>query len=718
MNEKLKITNFIKKFCKLKMWIRILYLSVGIAYLASLIFFTKSILSLIGIETFIRIILLIVLYLYLLAYFLLGIIFLFTGKKGGFFFITAIAILATPILGISSFYIDKTYGIIDSIQKKYVEYKSYMVALSDKEEFRKVGIISAKDDPTGYIIPKEMIKKFNIDCELIEYDDYISMMSDLYDGEIDAMFVADNYVLMFNSYEKFANIANETKIVHGLSKELENVDKISYSTKDLTEPFTILLMGVDSTGDGISNASFNGDTLMMISFNPKTLAATVFSIPRDTYVPISCRGNQEDKINSSAYGGTSCVINTVQNLTGIDIDYYIKINFTGVVKLVDDLGGIEVDVPIDFCEQDSQRRFDEYLICLDKGYQKLNGEQALALSRHRHSLPLGDFQRVQHQQLVVEAMVKSLKNIKDLDSFYNILNDIAANVDTNITTPQILSLYKVGKNVLLNRVGDDAKLSIQKTYLTGYDLTMYMPRSRSYAYTFQYYRSSLEEIVDVMKETLELKRPELVKTFSFDANENYEPYVAGKKYYNESHRELLPSFIGQNRIDVEKWQGDRDLTVNYEEIKEGNELYDSSLPDGTVVAQSEVRGTLIDSLNEITISIISRSNDNNDTPEPSREDDNPGNSGEDENDEPKEETVPDFTNISLNEFNKWKNSLKNVNIIFETQVLTINDIMELNLTELNDNTIYKQSHPEGTKISEIATFTVYYYKLPTNTNED
>ena len=119
---------------------------------------------------------------------------------------------------------------------------------------------------------------------------------------------------------------------------------------------------------------------------------------RDTFVAISCYGGTESKINSSAYGGTSCVVKTIENLTDIKIDYYVKINFTGVVKLVDDLGGVEVDVPIKFCEQDSQRRkSEEYRICLDKGVQVLNGEQALALSRHRKTLPLGDFQRVQHQ---------------------------------------------------------------------------------------------------------------------------------------------------------------------------------------------------------------------------------------------------------------------------------------------------------------------------------
>ena len=87
-----------------------------------------------------------------------------------------------------------------------------------------------------------------------------------------------------------------------------------------------------------------GDTLMIITFNPDTLQTTLVSIPRDTFVPIACRNDQYAKINSAAAYGTSCVIDTVSNFLDIDIDYYVKINFKGVVDLVDAIGGIEVDV--------------------------------------------------------------------------------------------------------------------------------------------------------------------------------------------------------------------------------------------------------------------------------------------------------------------------------------------------------------------------------------
>lgn len=682
---------FIRKFKHQNKVLRFTYLLIGLVYLVSLILFTKSLLSLVGIETNLRVFGLVCLYVFLIIYFFGGVLLLFTNKKKSFIFLLLITLLFTSTLGIGTYYIDKTYGKIEKIQKKTVEYTSVMIALKDTNDFKKIGMISAKNDPTGYVIPQDMIKKNNIKAEVVSYDDYISMLSDLYDKKIDAMFTTNGYATMYNSYDKFEHIEEDTKVVYEMSKELENVDNVSYSTKNLTEPFTMLLMGVDATGDGLNKAaSFNGDTLMLITFNPKTLSSTIFSIPRDTFVPIACNGNNENKINSSAYGGTSCVVKTIENLTGIKIDYYVKINFTGVVKLVDDLGGVKVDVPIKFCEQDSKRRKkDPYRICLDKGVQVLNGEQALALARHRKTLPLGDFQRVQHQQLVVEAMAASLKNIKDVESFYKIMDDVINNVDTNMTTPQILSLYQVAKNILTDKLGSDAKLSIEKTYLTGYDLYAYV-RGLGVVYTFQYYKQSLDEIVKAMKVNLELESPDIVKTFDFKASEEYKKAVIGKTYYKEDKRTTLPKLVGKNKEYLDKYASEHNLEVNYIEVKEGDILYNASLPNGYIVNQKEHYGTIVDTLTNITVSIIVNNNSNNSASS-------------------SEKTIPDFTGKTIDEYNKWRNENSDIDTT-NPKELTASDIAELGNVEFKNNVIYKQSIKAGTKFSDASVLTVYYYK--------
>ena len=526
--------NKLKKCSKVLLTLFIISL---ILYTGSLIFLTINLTSLSGIETALRIIALVIFYLFLICYLIGGLIALITKRKKTFIVMMIFSILLSGVFLVASYYIDKTYNKVDNISKKYVTYTSNMIALNDTENFdiKKIGMISDKDDVEGNILAKKIMKKENIsDNKIVKYDDYYEMLTDLYAKEIDAVFVTSNYGVLFSSEELFANIKSDVKVVYEYSEKMENKDKTSAdtaSTKKLTEPFTILLLGVDSEKDGLNaNQAFNGDTLMMITFNPKTLNATMFSIPRDTYVPIACRNNAENKINSSAASGTKCVIDTIENLTDIDVDYYVKVNFKGVVDLVDALNGIDVDVPVSFCEQDSNRLFGDNEICLKPGEQTLKGEAALALSRHRKTLPLGDFQRVQHQQLVVEGIAKKAKTIRSVNDFYKILDAISKNIDTNMSTNQMLSFYNVFKKMLTTTLsGKDDFITIDHTYLTGSDLSIYNPSTRMNMYTFQYNRASLKEIVTLMKVNLGLEKADLIKNFNFSINTEYELSVAGKK---------------------------------------------------------------------------------------------------------------------------------------------------------------------------------------------
>jgi LCP family protein required for cell wall assembly len=234
-------------------------------------------------------------------------------------------------------------------------------------------------------------------------------------------------------------------------------------------------MGIDSKVENLSKtATGNGDSLMLVTFNPKTLNATILSIPRDSYVPISCFSNQkENKITHAAWNGESCMIKTIQNFTGIKIDYYLKINFKGVVKLVNALGGVEVNVPVEFCEQNSDRSWAaSNKICLKKGKQTLNGEQALALARHRKTLATGDLQRGTNQQLVVQGILNKLKTIKSASQLLSILDTISNSMDTNFTTKQILSFYDIAKNLLLGSSTGNL-INIQQLYLSGSGQSIY-----------------------------------------------------------------------------------------------------------------------------------------------------------------------------------------------------------------------------------------------------
>lgn len=572
--------------------------------------YSLSLLS--GIETFYRIMfsILLILFLIVLTYSLLDSV--KNNKKKKMIISSILTILLSIILGVVSFYIYRAYVGLDNLNKSEITYTTKLISYEklnvNEIKDKKIGILSNEEDITGYILPNEIIDKLNLskNNEIIKYGDNITLMSAFINNEVDLIFISDNYRNMFNNIEEY-NSAKEIFEITSLKKvyKKKQVENTAIDKTKVTKPFTMLLLGIDSEQDDIrKSSSFNGDTIMMVTFDPETLSTTMFSIPRDTYVKMAC-GGRTTKINHASWGGTSCMVKTVENLTGIKIDYYAKINFKGVVDLVNILDGINVDVPVKFCEQNSDRQWGDKMICLEPGMQKLDGEQALALARHRKTLPLGDFQRGQNQQLVVEGMIGSLKNVKSVEDFYKILDTIGKNMDTNMTTEEMLSFYNIGKNLLLK--SGDVNLNITKTFLTGYD--QYITVGNSKSYTFQYYKQSLAEIVKAMKINLGLLKKEEIKTFNFDLNTPYEKKIIGKTYYSDEQRvSLMPNLSSYTLDEAKAWASRNGFTLTVKEALVESETY----TDGQIINQSLKEGSLLEGADKnITITIAKISNMDN-----------------------------------------------------------------------------------------------------------
>ena len=614
------------KFKKTKFSTRLVYIVTSLIFLISYILLFINVLRLEGIETLLRVIGLSFLGLLLLIYGLVGLILLIKKKNMAVYFTSIFIILISAVSIIGSLTINRILGSIGALSKDTVIYTTNLIALNGTEFVNDdsfvVGIINNDTDIEGNVLAYELINQEKLKIKLEKYDSYFEMLEDLYSGKIKGLFISSNYVIMYSQYEQYANIGEETKVLKTYSKEMKNQDYIE-NFASVNEPFTILVMGVDSTADSLQKASsFNGDTLMLIAFNPHNLNATVFSLPRDTYVPIACLNGQESKINSSGAYGTKCVINTVQNLTGINIDYYVKVDFQGVVQLVDSLGGIDVEIEEPtvksylnkyngrVCESNSVRSMRD-LVCMDTGVQHLSGEQALAYSRNRHGYLDGDFARNRHQQLVVEGTAKAVKNISSVNDFYKILDTITPHIDTNMQTKEMLSLYGVAKTSLTSN--NDSIINVQKTFLTGYALTMYVPNLRANVWTYQYYPQSLQEIVDAMNVTLDKKKASMITTFSFSANEEYTVPVIGSRYYSVNRKEVIPNFVGQTLEQVKAWNNQRNITTYVNFIHSDNELYDETLAEGTVVSQSARKGDLVSNVNSITVGVITHYGQSNTT---------------------------------------------------------------------------------------------------------
>lgn len=659
-----------------------IYLITFIIYLVTYILLIKNLMSLSGVETTIRIIVIIIFGIWLLVYFLWNLINLILKKHIKISITTAITIILAIIFSFANYYIDILYtGINDITEKKYITYTTNLVVLNNTEitDDSILGMINNSDDIEGNVLAKKLIEKEGLTKnEVVEYSSYYEMIFDLLNGEVDGIFLNPNYQTIFGSEESFEELKNTT-VAYKYSEEMENQDTTLVSNKKLTEPFSILLMGVDSEIDGLNaNAAFNGDTLMLITFNPKTLNATMFSIPRDTYVPIACNHNRYAKINSSAAYGTSCVINTVEQFTDITIDYYIKINFKGVVDLVDALGGIEVDIEAPdfnynhgvncggrFCEQNSDRDTSANgMIYLDPGLQTINGEEALAYARCRHLYLQSDIDRNRHQQQVVEAIAKKAANAENLSKIEEILNAVTKNITTNMSSEQILSFYEVLKSMISNSLKDESFLTIEKTYLEYYSLPVRLSNNGSFTSAIGYYSGSLEAITQLMKENLELANHEMTKTFSFDANEEYTTKVTGQGITTGNRLETMPNFVGKSVSEVEAWATSHNITLHKEFVDETSSYYNPNITPGLISNQSISDGILLNNVSELTIYINSISTNNNPIPpneeEGNNETDKPsdGNGSDNEDDNPLDDILPSDDNNEENDNSESSESTK------------------------------------------------------------
>ncbi|HDR7775334.1 LCP family protein [Bacillus cereus] len=236
------------------------------------------------------------------------------------------------------------------------------------------------------------------------------------------------------------------------------------AVKPITNNVSVLVMGVDESdvrGKEYGEA-IRTDALLLATFNKDSKTVKLLSIPRDTYTYIPVEKKKDKITHAHAYGSTKngkdggpqASIDAVEKLLNVPVDYFVKFNFKSFMKIVDDLGGIEVDVPVEFTEQDSNDNAGA--IHLKKGVQKLNSEEALALARTRHID--SDAMRGQRQQLVIEAILEKLTSVGSVTKVGNIIDDINGQFVTNLTFDDMLSFYKYGADSSIEKLqiqGDD-----------------------------------------------------------------------------------------------------------------------------------------------------------------------------------------------------------------------------------------------------------------------
>lgn len=268
--------------------------------------------------------------------------------------------------------------------------------------------------------------------DTVEYENMFTMVDDLKKQEIQAVIINDAYVGIVADVEEYNWVSTDIRKITEVAHEIEIVADNTLP-ENMPETFVMYLSGIDTYG-GIAARS-RSDVNILAVVNTKTKNILLLSTPRDSYVDFSVTGGAKDKLTHAGIYGVEASIDALERLYGIHVDYYLRVNFTGFIEIIDALGGVEVYSDYDF----SVKNIRSY----QKGMNQLTGLEALAFARERYSFPEGDFQRAKNQMEVIRAVIQKCASSSMLMNYSSVMNAVAGSFETNMPNDHIAALVKM-----------------------------------------------------------------------------------------------------------------------------------------------------------------------------------------------------------------------------------------------------------------------------------
>ena len=199
------------------------------------------------------------------------------------------------------------------------------------------------------------------------------------------------------------------------------------------DSFLVYLSGVD-TYDGMEEEP-RSDVNILAAVNTETKKILLISTPRDSYLEFSVTEGTKDKLTHAGVYGTDVSINALEQLYKVKVDYYLQMNFSGFVRIVDALGGIDVYSDYTFTTNENET--------FQQGYNWLTGERALAFARERYSFAEGDFQRAKNQMEIVRAVIQRAASPAMLLNYNAVMEAIEGSVTVSIPEDRVRELVKM-----------------------------------------------------------------------------------------------------------------------------------------------------------------------------------------------------------------------------------------------------------------------------------
>jgi len=302
----------------------------------------------------------------------------------------------------------------------------------------KFGYHSVLDKATTEETIAEINKGLDKSIATQTYTDFTKLVDALYNKEVGAIIVKDSYIATLE--ESHPTFVADTRVIDNKTFETE-IKKPVITKNTLTDTFTIYLSGNDEVGD--LNQAGRSDVNILIEVNPKTKQILLINTPRDYYVNVNSltSGIGKDKLTHAGNFGVDASMATVSGLyKNWDIDYFVRVNFTGVEAIVDALGGITVNSELDFYTSPDTS---DVKFHFTEGKNEVNGKAALAFCRERQSIAGGDNQRGKNQMIAIQGIVDKVASPSILYNYSSVLNSVKSMFQTSLDDDDIASMVKL-----------------------------------------------------------------------------------------------------------------------------------------------------------------------------------------------------------------------------------------------------------------------------------
>ena len=390
---------------------------------------------------------------------------------------TVFSLLFTILFAVVSFFIFKTFGVLDEMSQDYKTY-TYYVLVNDSSNYEKLEDI--KDKGLGYYNDNSEASKKALEAlskvvtvKSNSYGNLESLASSLISSDEDAILLESTTKSKLdsageNSKSSFSGFKDKTRIIYTFKVKVKVDTKGVNVTKDV---FNIYISGMDEYGK-VSEVS-RSDVNMIMTINPKTKQILMTNIPRDYYVQLHDTTGYKDKLTHAGIYGVDTSIKTLEDLLGIKIDYFFKVNFSSLQNIVNALDGVDVYSEYNFQSWNGYN--------FTKGYNHVDGKAALAFARERHTFTDGDNQRGKNQQALIEAIFRKCTSSSIITKYNSLLNSLKDSMITDMPMKSITSLAKM-------QLRDDASWSITSNSVKGTGSSEY-----TYTYPYQYLYVTLQD---------------------------------------------------------------------------------------------------------------------------------------------------------------------------------------------------------------------------------